>query len=407
MTTPRKKSQRRLPTAPALLPERIQADREVTKEVQTFLQGAGWQPGPSGPVGALWRRPGKPQELAVPSQIRLGSREYVGIVERLGAWLEEPTSQLAVRIQNQFIDVTRLRAANDIVIGGTIPLAAGRAMVTAAEAMLRAAGTTSYKLRSNINGNFSRLGDELVARARMGHTEVGSYIVPVLMPLSSPFGDEDAPAGFEGMDPNTVLEPAERRVTRTLAQALVALNTQVVQPAKQVQRSALHPFVDAGGSRELVVALSNILAHPAVAEFEASFTWAGGISGSASLPSEVDFPSPSAELLTQTASLMRDLKVSPTSLLTGPIVLVRYEPGDPFGEVGIQTVRSGRPCEVQVRVRAADIDRAHAWAIGKRILVVEGAVRSQRGRPLLVEAPIRFLPLEETMLGLDAVDEQG
>lgn len=404
MTPPRKKSQQLL-TAPALLPERIQADRDLTKEVRSFLQGTGWQPGPSGPVGALWHRPGAPQELAVPWEIRLDSREYVGIVERLSAWLEEPTSRLAVRIQNQFIDVTRLRAANDIVIGGTIPLAAGRAMVTSAEAMLRAAGTTSHKLRSNINGNFSRVGDELVARARMGHTEVGSYVVPLLMPLSLPLDDEDVPAGFEGMDRHAVLEPAERRVTRTLAQALVALNTQVVQPARRVHRNALHPFVDAGGSRELVVALSNILAQPAVAEFEASFTWAGGIPGSSNLPSDVDFPSQSIELLAQTASLMREMKVSPTSVLTGPIVLVRHEPGDPFGEVGIQTVRSGRPCEVQIRVRSADIDRAHVWAIEKRILLVEGAVRSQRGRPLLVEEPTRFMPLEQTMLGSTDVDD--
>jgi hypothetical protein len=35
-----------------------------------------------------------------------------------------------------------------------------------------------------------------------------------------------------------------------------------------------------------------------------------------------------------------------------------YPPADPFGQISIQTVRAGRPCEVRVRLKAEQVDRA-------------------------------------------------
>lgn len=395
------KPRRSRPPAPVLRPEPTGLERDVTANVESYLRTGGWKRGAPGPAGALWRNPHAPAALAVTEQVQLGSVEWYGIVDRLARWAQLTHVEVARRIQHQFVDVTRLRAANDIVIADSIPLAAGASMVTSAAAMLRAAGTTSVRLRGNIAGNFSRFGDDVVAQARMGHTEQGSFIVPILMPLS-PSPQPAIEPQIEGMEGLTdSYEPAERRVTRTLAQALAALDAHIIQPAREVKRSDLHGFVEAGGSRELVVAVSRILAEPAVETLETAFAWAGAVDPPAAAPAKVTVPAAAAELLEQSRRLLRDTKLSSAQLLSGPIVEIRMPPGDPFGEISIQTVRAGRPCEVRVRLKAEQVDRAHQWAVAKRAVLVEGAVQSQRGQPLRILTPRRVLPVDETMLGTD------
>ncbi len=160
----------------------------------------------------------------------------------------------------------------------------------------------------------------------------------------------------------------------------------------------MHGFIEAGGSRELVAAVSRILTEPAVETLETTFAWAGAIEAPTAVPPRVTVPAAAVELLEQCRRLLRDAKISSAQILSGPIVEIRMPPGDPFGEISIQTVRAGRPCEVRVTLIAAEVDRAHQWAIAKRVVVVEGAVQSQRGRPLRILNPQRVLPVDETML---------
>ena len=385
--------------APVLRPLHLEPDRDVTADLMSFLRTRGWEPGHPGPAGSLWRHPAATTAIAVAERVRLGSLEWNGILERLASWAQQSRDDIARAVQFQLIDVTRLRAANDIVIAGSIPLSAGASMVNSAAAMLRAAGTTSVRLRGNISGNFSRYGDDVVAQARMGHTEEGSYIVPVLMPLPpQPALDPSVPH-LEGMDElRNPYEPAERRVTRTLAQALAALDAFVVRPAKQVTSDDVHGFVEAGGSRELVVAVSRILAGDSVATFEVQFSWAGAVEPPSSAPASVTVPAAAVELLQQTSRLLKDKKLSSAQLLSGPIVEIRLPLGDPYGEIVIQTARGGRECEVRVRMLAQEVDRAHEWMVARRPVLVEGKVSSQRGQPLRIQQAERVLPVDETML---------
>jgi len=387
---------RRRPTEPPELKAGpLNRSADVTMDLLSFLTRAGWEQGRPGVAGSLWSHPRAAARVAVPVTVRSDSLEWDAILERLSAWAQLPTAQVREQVQCQFIDVARMQASNDVVISGSIPLSAGASLVTSAAAMLRAAATTSVRLRSHIGGGFSKLGDDVVAQARMAHTEEGSFIVPVLMPLTRPASDDGTL--FEGSENlRVVSEPSERRVTRTLAQALSALSTRVVQPGLEVSRTALNPFVEAGGSRELVFALSRILAEPTVASFEAQFAWAGGVEPAQSLPEAVEVPAAARELLLQTTKLLLDRRMAPAQLLSGPIVEVRHQPDDPFGEIAIQTHRRGRPCEVRVTLSAAQVVHAHAWAVAKRVVLVDGEVEAGSGR-LIIRNPTRVQPLDETM----------
>lgn len=159
--------------------------------LQLYLRRTGWTADTPGPAGALWRH-GHDAVIAVPHGINPATMEWRGVLERLARFEQRPMENVASSIEFQLTDVTHLRAANDIVIRGSIPLGAGVSLVSSAYSMLRASATTAVRPRAHIAGNFSRAADEIVEQARLGHTQEGSYVIPVLLPLTQP---EEAPEG--------------------------------------------------------------------------------------------------------------------------------------------------------------------------------------------------------------------
>jgi hypothetical protein len=376
----------------------ISLDENLTR----YLKRTGWERQPPGPAGSLWYQRFGAKDgiaLAVPESVDPDQSEWIGIVRRLAAFERRPESDIAISILTQYVDITRLRAANEYVITGTIPLEAGVSLVSSAHSMLRAAGTTARRPRGQIAGNYSNWGDEIVGQARMAHTEDGSYVVPIWMPLTPPVEDEQSLFG-EIEEQRMPVETAERRVTRTLAQSLEAVQKVIVRPDHEVRNPGeLLPVIAAGGSRELLVALRKVLEQPAVAQFEAQFSWAGGLKAPGGVSREVVLHSEAAPLLDNAARMLRVPDSFPQQIYTGQIVVLMHKPGDPYGEIGIDTVRQNRSCEVRVRLATETLDLAYEWARTERAVLAEGEVRrGGAGRKLRIDAPTRVLPLDETFL---------
>jgi hypothetical protein len=367
-----------------------------------YLTLTGWEKQPPGPAGSLWFQtcegvPGH-AALAVPDQIEPDDSELDGILRRLSAFEHRSVAEITMNIVTQFIDVTRMRAANDHLIAGTIPLSAGVSLVESARSMLRAAGTTARRLRPQINGAYSKLGDEIVDQARMAHTEDGSYVLPIWMPLTPP--EDELDTLFSETEQRLPMETQERRVMRTLAQSIEAVQKVVVQPASAPRKTSdLTSVIAAGGSREMLMALHRILQDPAVAEFEASFKWAGGLKAPGGVPERVTLEAEAAPLLKDAARLLKVPDRFPKQIYTGPIVLLMHKPGEPHGEIGIDTVRQNRSCEVRIRLDGKRLDMAYEWARTERAILVEGDVRrGGPGQKLRIDNPSRILPLDETFL---------
>jgi hypothetical protein len=371
----------------------------LTTNLNRYLSLAGWERQEPGPAGSLWLQSSRPEvALAVPEPIKPDMDEWPGIIDRLAVFEHRSPTDVAMSILTQYVDVTRLRAVISYVITGTIPLEAGVSLVQSAHSMLRAAGTTARRPRAQIKGNYSSLGDEIVHQARMAHTEDGSYVLPIWMPLTPP--PEEDGSLFDELEKRHPAETLERRVTRTLAQSIEAVQKVIIQPASAPRNTGdLLPVIAAGGSRELVLALHKIISQPAVAEFEAQFDWAGGLKPPGGVPDRVVLPSDAAPLLEAAARLLKVPDRFPAQIYTGQIVVIMHKPGDPFGEIGIDTVRQNRNCEVRVRLNSRTLDRAYEWARTERAILVEGDVRrAGAGHKLRIDSPMRVLPLDETFL---------
>jgi hypothetical protein len=233
----------------------------------------------------------------------------------------------------------------------------------------------------------------------MGHTEQGSYIIPVMVRVGAPDDERDDQDPLTGLDERAItFESAERRVTRTFAESFDAVVDRIITPGREPRKADIHGLISAGASREFISALVRILSEPAVAEFEARFDWAESQRPPDAVPKSITAPSEAADLLVKTARLMRAVPKPRFDILTGPIVQVRHERDNSVGFASIRTVRNGRPCEVRVWLKGGVPLEVHQWMNSGRTVLVHGTVERAGASGLNIRQPQTFGPLDETFL---------
>ena len=138
-----------------------------------------------------------------------------------------------------------------------------------------------------------------------------------------------------------------------------------------------------------------ILAERTVTRFAADFQWAGGLAAPGGVAATVEIEAEAAPRLARAAQLLKIRSSQPAQLVyTGKIVLLRHREDEPFGIIGIDTVRNNRTCEIWIRIDPATLDRAYEWARASRAVMVEGTVE-RTGRRLQIAEPVRVMPLDE------------
>lgn len=360
------------------------------EDLRSYMQVSGWEEGATGVAGSLWSKNGT--HIGVPGSD--DSDSIRGAVERL-AWAEQRSpTEVFLTIQFLRFDVTNFCAENDNLATKSIPLSAARTMLRAARMMLRAAGTTAIRERGEIRGSYSPLGNEVAKTAQMGHTEEGSFIIPVLVPVHEVPPEDVTPEPLVTIE-RSAPEPLERRVTRTLAQSLKAISEVIVEPAREPTVKSLYAAVERGVSRELCISVSKVLKEPAVERFETRFRWAPVVEAPASAPSSVMLESSARELIDIAADRLHEERIEPSQVFSGKIVELRHVTDEPVGYVTISTVRRGRLCEIRMELPLARYEEALIWHRDNWAILVEGEVKTGRDRKLEIHNIRRLHPINE------------
>lgn len=378
-------------------------NQDYAAEVAALLRKRGWsivRTSQSGGVD-LWALPELRAEMYVPRDLRRGSFEANDVLERMAAAHQEHVRVIERSIDLVDFDVARFRVDNDSLGESSIPLEAAATVVGAAFGMIRAAATTARRPREAIGSNYSKLGDELAREARLGHTEVGSFVFPVLMHVSAP--EPISHSTLSDIDYDSVPpESSERRVMRTLAQSLATFERRVVQRGLEPQAADMTPVVIAGGSREIFAQLNRALGEPGVSWFETSFAWAPSEAIAGNAPERVMISAEARDLVSKTVKLLSRPQSEPIRVVTGPIIHIGHAPGDPYGEIAIQSPSptGSRLARVDIRVRAAELTQLHHWMDTATTVVVQGAVERRPGRPARLREIASPQELSETLSGL-------
>lgn len=372
----------------------------VFDDLVSYLSSTGWKPESEGPAGTVWRLPEHPQTLPVLEGLTPEVYEWDNTIERIANAIGKPREQVQSDIARLYVDVQEFRAADDIYIQGSIPVEAGFTLISTARALVRAAAATSRSHKVQINGNYGKAALRVAESARFGHTIDGSYIVPLLMPLGRPdIPLIDSRLEFEGEGvAHPFIEPEERRTTRTLAQALTAIQHGIVEPAREPRNSVIADLVAAGVSKEMVVAIERIVSEKSVAVFNVRFDWAGAFVPPPGRLESISVPSESAELLRMAASRMRPTNKSAIESLSGQIIDLEDDPETDGGRATIRTFRRGRQTRIDIPLTQVQTDLAHHWFGEHRHVAVAGIIRSAPGRTSWVENLSQFAPLDELVL---------
>jgi hypothetical protein len=338
-----------------------------------YLASTGWiAPAEAGPSGGLWKRPGTDLLLPVPHELVDGGLDWQLVVERLAEVEKSSEAEVASRLGRQLADVANIRAANDLVIRDTIPYATGVTMVRESWTMLRAAATTSLGQKAHIR-RFRQSADSIIGSARMAHTRRGSFIIPIYLPLPDPekVADVLPSPGIEIAVP----ESQERRVMRTFAEALAAVDELAVKPDREPNANEIQELIRSGVSHEFAASLRRVLTEEAVASFGATFEWALSGGPAPQTPTSVNIPAAASEAVKRVSERLRQAPASQQpEYLTGPIVGVHRDDEDRSGVVTVQVSRHSRPAHVSVNVSRERLDEALDWMKARATVVVQSKV---------------------------------
>lgn len=346
---------------------------EAHDRLVAYLTSTGWMPpAEAGATGGLWKRPGSDLLLPVPHELVDDGLDWQLVIERLAQVEGTSEGDVASRLERQLADVANIRAANDLVIRDTIPYSAGVTMVRESWTMLRAAATTSLGQKGHIR-RYRQSADSIIESARMAHTRRGSFIIPIYLPLPEP---ETVVGALPSPDlESAVSESQQRRVMRTFAEALAAVDEIAVKPERAPNATGMQELIRSGVSHEFAASLRRVLTEEAVGNFSATFEWAPGGGPAPQTPTTVSIPAEASELVKQVAEKLKTAAMpQQAEYLTGPIVGVHRDDEDRSGVVTVQVSRNARPAHVSVNVSRERLDDALDWMKARATVVVQSKV---------------------------------
>lgn len=382
-----------------------------------YLRLHRWEEQPPGPAGSLWVR--REHRVGVPN----GNNEDLlrNAIDRVASAERRKPKDVAAAARHIRFDVAHLRTFGKDDIADAIPLETASQIISSARSMLRATATTARTEKGEIGRRYSKLGDGVVKKALMGHTEKGSFVIPILVPLPDitleALGltrgierSHDKAASddlWRISDEDNALfsfirvaapEPFERRVVRTFAQSMQAVQELVVDSAREPSTTQIHELVYRGVSKEFCLALSNILAQPPISKFESRIEWTSVVRPPETMRS-ITIDADAGELVRVVARKLHQQKVDSKQVFSGTIVQLRHEHhDDPFGEIAVSTVRRGHQAEIVVRLPFDAYYEAWDWHSQGRAILVEGLIERIPGQRLRVNNPDRCEPLDALMI---------
>lgn len=370
----------------------VLAGDNLRGDLTDYLKDVGWSITSSGRSGEMWSSP-RGRQVGIPHRLTIETPETVGVLTRVAADIGKSARDAALLVRGQWIDTLSFRASSDLYIRDTIPAKAGVDLFTSAWKLLRVAATTSLTPTPQINGNWSLQGDDAIDNARFAQTERGSYILPLLVPLQRELGDTTGTFSAKGH----YHEPPARRATRTLIDALDAVNRVIIQPEVLPSASKVEDLVQFGVSRELITAVGSIIKHSSVAALDITVNWADRVEAPSKAPLHLTIPSDARTRLEAVAPQFKKTRSQKVETLSGPICIMEDRPGEIRGHAAIETSRNGRQSRVDVVLNREQLEQAHDWFKSHDTIIVQGQVDSTP-KGLIIRSPQRFISRNESMI---------
>jgi hypothetical protein len=359
-----------------------------------FLLATGWQRISSGSRGEMFQssRNGESVNIAVPFDLEGKSNDEQTVVRRLSEILGLRPSKLLEQIVSAGKDFQDFRIPTKFDQPESISVSAASLVLQTAQRLMRAAATTSIRPRAAINGSYAMAGDAIARKIQLGHTKAGSFVFPVYLEVDSQeAGDSNELPGDFGK-----IETSERRVTRTLATALGALKSAVLDPDTEPTGDTLLSLIESGVSRELVRTLrSAVSPSSGLGDFSIDFRWSPIQEPPGFIATGFDVSKGSEYILDKLETRLAASRLEADSMVSGQIIEIREESERGKGHIAISTMRNNRKVEIVAIATTEQVFLAYEWARSRRAVAIRGIVERVPGKALVINQPIAIVPMDQ------------
>ncbi|BAJ31011.1 hypothetical protein KSE_52355 [Kitasatospora setae KM-6054] len=359
----------------------------------------------SGALAEVWHPDYDPESSVLVPRISTAP-DFSKAVEMLTAEISRhenrPVDQITLEISRQFIDVTDLRAEDDDITEGTIPLAAGIGLFTSAQRLMVSAAAATIHRQGYYGNSIPRAAHKHARRLRLGQTRPGSYIVPVIS--NARFGrlvseGIEEPQLEVGADESYF----ERRMLTTLSHALETLAEMTVVSGRAPTRDEMRSAVDEGVSSELCAAVLDVVGKGGggVSVFDVQFNWALTSPAPSWVTDRVVFHHEAAELIEHVEFELKEARTPAERILYGIIRRLSLKKHETSGRVAMETVIDGKSRIVNFDLDLETYRKAAIYHGERRPVVVRGILDATPGRAATMK--VRAFDADRSIASFDDV----
>ncbi|MGL4960613.1 MAG: hypothetical protein ACRC67_05230 [Inquilinus sp.] len=332
-------------------------------EMATYLRAKGWrQEADLAGKGSLWlvqAADGTEFDVTLPARRELG--DYALRMAELLQVLAgaEGRSQLEILrdVQTTSADLIRVRAPSRDAEGGTLPFDQAVTFVERSRDMMLAAACAAIDKRAVYAKRKAQQAMDYLGHVRMGQTERGSYVLTILSPVTP----ELRPAQ-ESLLPVESVDPYERKVTRTLMEALHALDEAARDAAVQGNMTPFQAAVTRGVSANLCDAVVGLSAVSPGEGLDIQVAWSRTRPIEGATPARVLLDSDCIPLIEEASRQFRDTAPIDDVEIVGFVKTLDRGPTATEGDISIIGPVDGQIRRVSVRLgpdQYSEASRAH------------------------------------------------
>lgn len=367
-------------------------------DLSAYLTLNGWRREEGGHAASIWLNNDLHEDEGAPLLLPhvTTARDYPDRVSMLLEQLAGLRSESVEKVRRDaalvHFDVASIRAADETAIDDSIPLQAGLELFTAARKMIVAAAGATERRASHFGRSLSGKAREHSHVVRVGQTQRGSYIVPIISRARYAL---EQPVSEAHLDVEVEESLFDRRVMSTFARALGTLEELAVTHGRTPKGSEVTDAVSEGVSRELCTGVLKALKSPSISDLSVAFQWAPATTPPRGAPDSVAFPDSAKGSLIDLAERLRTLDLPRKDVLYGLVTELRHRPNDPARRVGVEALVGRRVRTVYMNLTPEQYEIAQACHERSKVLV-QGQLRAPAGdrAEMLVESFQPDAPLD-------------
>ena len=331
--------------------------------LSAYARSAGWVKADTfGDHSDVYAADGLP-EIVLPRTQNLG--DYASVTSKLIEVFARVADTDEVSLYRALVtadrDVIRVRAVGDY--DGSVTMSDGINLVGGARDMLLAAACSLHHPRPLYRAGANRDASDYLDRVRLGQTEQGSFVVTLLSPVVPP---PTQPPLLPDSSYDDV--PIERRVTRRLAEALLATRN-ATERAVGGDTDAFTEAVNHGASANLCEALAQLV--EPFPSLDVSLVW------SYTLPQKTPlevfrFAQDDAPILSEAARSFRNRAPIMDERLFGFVHRLKREESEIAGAITLRVSIDEKPESVTAILNQSDYDLAIRAHQDRALVVAEG-----------------------------------